>query len=273
VLDQFDNPYGVADNGKEVHYAHLYQRPCAIQNNNVVVHTFFAENIDFKSPSLASNILIPLLAEQLTINGVPLNITEFFTPKNVTLTIGDTFGVRGPNAAAFIKILFSEGCGENPPTIVYQSNPLGIDINTSRISVYHYHGKAISYTCLSKSVVLFYVGSVYSDSDYNHLQTTIMNSKLTRNLYNNSTTTWNVTVEMNGDVYDIQRVISLADRTGSIRSRTINGVEMVYDRIYWVNGVEFMTYLNNGTTVYPTISPLPPPPTKSKYTTASMKIV
>jgi len=216
---------------------HLPSFPVFIQQEGIVVATFVAENQNKSALSLATNIIIPLLAENYSINGVPLSISKFKTPQNITMQVGDVLAVQGPYSSSIIRLLYTEGCGGNNPEVVFQSDSTGIHYNATRITVYHFKGKTVDVSCQSKSIFGLVTGDSNSPAEFSQLLEIARNSSLIENS-RNSSSAWNVSVAISSSLFSIERVVDRADNTGGIVSRKINGKDISTSSIYWLNGVD-----------------------------------
>jgi len=240
AVDDQDCPYGITDSRDGDGYlkpTHLPSHPVVVQQQGVLVGTFVAQNVNQSATSLATNIILPLLARNYSLNGNPVDIADFRRPNNVTMAVGDVFGVQAATSAIVIKLLFADSCGNNAVKVVYQSDKFGLPYNATRLTAYHFKGAPVSVKCVSKTIFAILVGDSRSEEEFVALLDLAKNATLVQNSFSNGN--WNVTATVDGSKYSIIRNVNLSNQPGGIISRKINGIDFpAKNGVYFLNGVD-----------------------------------
>jgi hypothetical protein len=162
----------------------------------------------------------------------------FQHPYNITLSSTDVFALQSPSSAVAIRLLYAEGCANEPYELVFQSDDTGLAFNATRITVYHFRDTKVTVTCHSKTVFVILVGQSTNETQFTQIIDTAKNATLTENTF--SENLWEVGVDVGGSLFSIQRNVSLVDQAGSIISRKVNNKEITTG-VYLVNGEDMAT--------------------------------
>ena len=158
VVDDSDEPYGKTqvenpDGHSKPH--HLSSRPVTLQNKGLLLATFIAApDKKHPSPFLATNVLLPLAAEEISIDGErvePGSLGEWF------LTEKSVVAVREGDALALVRVFLAQACKGERARLSLKIDAAGLKYKTARLVIAHHDpadGNAPE-SCRAGSVILF----------------------------------------------------------------------------------------------------------------------
>lgn len=140
VADILDAPYGmVKKNQANGHQkpVHLKNAVCTAQENGFVLALLdLRQGLPRETVgSLATNVLIPLLADKIIAGGRTVDLK---TNAKIPLKTGDTVVIREGSAAIAIRLFDTDGCFGKDAALLLQND--GRMFGAARITAYHYQG-------------------------------------------------------------------------------------------------------------------------------------
>ena len=90
-------------------------------------------------PSLATNVLLPVNADAITLDGAPVELGETM---RIPVSGASVIGVRAGQSGVAIRIFRADGAGGQTPRWVLQADPDGFAAGAARLTAYHFQGDA-----------------------------------------------------------------------------------------------------------------------------------
>jgi hypothetical protein len=142
VVDALDAPFGLVrstDRGGHSKPHHLPHLLATVQEKGFLLALIdlspAIQNGEFTN--LASNVLLPVRADQLMLNGIPVDLAP---PYELAAGAGAVVGVLEGKAAVVARLFAADGCAGQAPSwkLEFDGNEQG----AGRLTVYHYRGPA-----------------------------------------------------------------------------------------------------------------------------------
>ncbi|MBV9864847.1 MAG: hypothetical protein JO316_05825 [Abitibacteriaceae bacterium] len=222
VPDSFDEPYGklkTPDRSGHNKPTHLPLSPVAVQAKGTLLALLdldASKAPDFRGETgtLATNVLLPLQADAITVDGVavlPQTITEH------TAHLNSVLGLRAGKTGVAIRIFRADGCARQEPTFTLKTDQAGVQAEVTRYVVYHYRGPAQKLKEEHLRVgLLMLAAHCDNDNDFQQLLQTVQNAHIEEQ---DDQTTWRVTAQIGN--LSLAAARDLAHRT--LLYRRING--------------------------------------------------
>jgi hypothetical protein len=140
VPDLYDAPYGqlLPDSSGHLKPEHLPLNPASVQKAGMLLTVLDLNPAQAGVvSSLATNILLPAKADQISVNGQPVNLS---IPVQIPVTTTSWIGIREEQSAVLIRIFWVDSLNGVSPQLVLQSDSIGLRSEVARLTAYHYRG-------------------------------------------------------------------------------------------------------------------------------------
>jgi hypothetical protein len=254
--DTLDNPYGTAmvkDRSGHNKPIRIRTDTASVQDRGTALALFNIPPEATKTPmeSLATNILIPLIADRIALNGntvqfppealgapfpknggPPAPVVERLQSWSIPAHRDDVLGIRYGNAGVAVRIFEADGAGGVGPELELKCD--GFSGGAGRLAVYHYRGESrtLKEKMLRAGVTLI-CRRCDNDDQFNSLLRDAKAARIDQSLDHN---VWQVRITEPGDRQNPKSLlVSLDLATGRPVDRSVDGADYVVDRLT-VNG-------------------------------------
>jgi hypothetical protein len=230
VADSMDAPYGkVLQKDRSGHNkpTHLRDNIAVVQHEGAMLALFDLSPGLTADPvrSVATDILLPLRAQQIVLDGRPTKNSAELEAK-----LNNVVGIRHGNAGVAVRIFAADGLAGQQPTFAFKSD--GAQWGVGRLVAYHYRGEARSFEHSGpvRAGVLIVAGRCETDAEFTTLMERASSAKI-ESADQNGGDSWAVTATVAG--HTLQSELNF--KTGRPASRRVDGQDF-RPGVFAVNG-------------------------------------
>ena len=237
VADSMDAPYGkLLQKDRSGHNKpnHLRNNLAVVQHEGIILALIDLSPGLTAEPvtSVATNIVLPLRARQIVLDGQPVQAGSQMPAKMTSVV-----GIRHGDAAVAVRIFAVDGLGGQQPTLAIKTD--GAQWGAGRIVAYHYQGDARSFEHSGpiRAGVIIFAKRCETDAQFVDLMEQVRTAKVSSNPDNNL---WDVTATIGG--HALQSTLSL--KTGRPDLRRVDGKDF-RPQPFTVNGRDLAAEILN----------------------------
>ncbi len=216
VPDIYNAPYGLVvspDSEGHLKPDHLALNPASVQKLGMLLTLLDLNPSQGGSISnLATNILLPVQANSISINGKSVDLSR---PIQYAVKTGSWIGVRENTSAVLIRMFSVDALNGVSPQMVLQSDAGGVSYGAARLTAYHYQGSAanpVRFTATHLKIgILIIAYHCANESAWKSLLADALASQISAAETNGA---WQVQAEVGGpEGGNLEIIRSLADRS------------------------------------------------------------
>jgi hypothetical protein len=245
VVDDTNNPYGdnQVQQGLFTKPVHLVPRPLGVQSQGDLFG-LLEITPSLGSTSLATNIVFPLGAATVLLDGTPVAAYA----QTLAASTSSVLGVMDSSGCVAARILMADPYGSSSPaTIELVVDAAGLALNVGRLVAYHalptvggtpvacsaapWGGGAAPLACQPRAAVLMKAGACSTSADLLQLMATVRAATLTTSAP--TTTTWTADLS-----FDQSNFAAARNRTnGQVLTQSVGGSPMAFPNALLAQGL------------------------------------